>query len=95
MCIKRLTKEQFFDLFDPSVHEAMCEALKRYPSAIGLVSWEVLTMDSSRFGERCATVFGPDNTFKSINECENRWLRDLPSGRQYPVAYVTSEDILK
>jgi hypothetical protein len=81
--IAQLDEAAFFELFDSSVHGAMRESLKRYPTAEGLVCFENLQMDSSQLGRRTAAVFGPDNTFKQSNLHEAR-LGDVPSRFQYP-----------
>lgn len=81
--IAELSEWEFFKLFDESVHGAIRDSLKRYPTAQGLICFENLQMDSSQFGSRTACVFGPNNTFNDSNLEEAR-LGSTPSVFQYP-----------
>jgi len=71
-------------MFDPSVHSAL-EQLAR--DARYIVVYEVLDFWSSRFGHRTALKVGPGCSIESLEEALSIWLGDLPSERQYPVAY--------
>lgn len=93
--MKEVSKEEFLELFDPSVHDKLREALERYPGAEGLVCFTNVAFDSSSFGKRTAIVVGPSNTFTSFKFCEGKWLNDLPSQRQYPDEYVKREVFLE
>jgi len=71
-------------MFHPSVHDAL-ERL-----ALGaryIVVYENLDFWSSRFGERTALRVGPGCSVPSLEKALEIWLGDLPSERQYPVAY--------
>jgi hypothetical protein len=72
-------------LFDPSVHSAL-EQLAR--NARYIVVYEVLDFWSSRFGDRTAVKVGPGCTIESLEKALETWIGDLPSQRQYPVAYL-------
>jgi hypothetical protein len=87
--MQALSKTEFLSLFDESVHAAIMEQFNRFPDAEAVVCFENLAFDSSNFGARSALVVGPSNTFKSIGECDGKWINDLPSQRQYPVSYLT------
>jgi hypothetical protein len=71
-------------LFNPSVHGAL-EQLAR--DARHIVVYENLDMWSSRFGHRTALKVGPGCSVESLEQALEIWLGDLPSQRQYPVAY--------
>lgn len=99
--IPTLNKEEFVERLlqqcqFPEV-EALLDAYKaglnRYPDAIGVVLWVVLQMDSSRFGDSMVLIIGPSNTYKTVADCEGKWLGDLPSERRYPVAFITREEL--
>ena len=81
-----LTWPEFRDKFDDSVHEKLAELLAKH-STDALVLFENHDMSSSSFGDRSAIAVGPDLTYKSIEDCRGRHLNDLPSQRQYSVAY--------
>jgi len=72
-------------MFDPSVHGAL-EQLAR--DARYIVVYENLDFWASRFGERSALKVGPGCSVESLEEALQIWLGDLPSQRQYPVAYL-------
>ena len=75
-------------LFDPSVHGAL-EQLAQ--DARYIVVYENLDFWSSRLGERSALKVGPGCSVESLEEALEIWLGDLPSQRQYPVAYWERE----
>jgi hypothetical protein len=75
-------------MFDPSVHGAL-EQLAR--DARHIVVYEVLDFWSSRFGHRTALKVGPGCSIKSLEQALQIWLGDLPSERQYAVAYWERE----
>ena len=92
--IPKLTKKEFLERgrFDLSL--ALEEALQRKPDAIGLVLFENKMFDSSSRGAMTAMVIGPTNTYKSAEDCEGKYLNDMPSQRQYPVAWVPRKEFL-
>ena len=82
---KRLESvEELKSMFDPSVHGAL-EQLAR--DARYIVVYENLDFWSSRFGERSALKVGPGCSIETLEQALQIWLGDLPSERQYPVAY--------
>jgi hypothetical protein len=72
-------------LFDPSVHSAL-EQLAR--DARYIVVYENLNLWSSRFGDRTAVKVGPGCGVQTLEQALFGYLGDLPSQRQYPVAYL-------
>lgn len=85
--MKELTREELFALFDESVHSRLEDCITRYPDCEGVVVFENQMMGSSELGMRSAVVVGPSNTYKSIADCEGKWINDLPSRRQYASYY--------
>jgi hypothetical protein len=81
--------EELKSLFDPSVHDAL-ERLARIARYI--VVYQNLDFWSSRFGERSALRVGPGCSVESLEQALSIWLGDLPSERQYPVAYWEREE---
>lgn len=90
---KRLFAAKFLEQFDPSIHDAIKQAVLRYPDCEAVVCFMNEAMDSSSFGERQALVVGPSNTFKSVADCEGKWLKDLPSQRQYPQNWCPAAEL--
>jgi len=92
--IPMLSKKEFLERghFDFAV--AFEEALQRKTDATGLVLFENLQMDSSSYGRMTAMLIGPTNTYKSVEDCEGKFLGELPSHRQYPVAWVPRKEFL-
>lgn len=66
-------------------------ALKHYQDGTAVVIFRNQMMDSSAFGDSSSVVVGPSNTFKSVEECEGKWLKDLPSQRQHAYAWISRE----
>ena len=94
MTIPKLSKKEFLERghFDFAV--AFEEALKRKPDATGVVLFENLMMDSSSRGAMTAMIIGPTNTYKSAEDCEGKFLNEMPSQRQHPVAWVERKEFL-
>ena len=63
----------------------------RFPTMTHAVLFCNLDFSSSQYGKWTVMTVGPDQTYKTMAEVENSWLNDLPSQRQYPVAYVDLE----
>ena len=84
--VKELSKAQFLELFDPSVRGAI-ERNAAKPGVDAVVCFEVLQMDSSKFGHRQALIVGPGCTYK-VSDIEGAGFRlgDVPSRFAYPVA---------
>jgi len=93
MPFQQVTAAEFFSRLYPSVWTAVKDRLRKFPTATHLVLFENPDLRSSELGSRTCAVVGPDNTFKSPQDCVGKWLNDLPSQRQYPVAWVTVGDV--
>lgn len=59
----------------------------RYPTATSFVLFERLDLSSSHAGDNSILAVGPDNTYPDLESVYGRHLHDLPSQRQYAVAY--------
>ena len=84
--MREITWAQLLGMFSEDTHAPLTETMKRWPTAEGMIVFECLDMSSSRLGERSAMPYGPDNTIKALDDVKGKWLNDLPSQRQYPVA---------
>lgn len=94
MTIPKLNKQEFMERGRFDVDVALQEALKRKSDAVGLVLFENKMFDSSSRGAMTAMLIGPTNTYKSAEECEGKYLNELPSQRQYPVAWVERKEFI-
>lgn len=94
MSLPKLNKQDFMERGRFDVDVALEEALKRKPDATGLVLFENKMFDSSSRGAMTAMLIGPSNTYKSAEECEGKYLNELPSQRQYPVAWVERKEFI-
>lgn len=84
--MKELSKQELLSLMDRDVHDLIEKNIKKY-QATHLVLFENQQMDSSAFGARTVMCVGKNNTYKTVEECEGKWLKDLPSQRQYAVSF--------
>ncbi len=56
-----------------------------------LVKFQNQMLDSSSLGESSFVIIGPGCTFKNLDAVNGKWLKDLPSQRQYPVAFYAKD----
>jgi hypothetical protein len=89
--MKKISKKELLAMMDSSTHGQIEEAIKRHQST-QLVLFENVALDSSHLGDRTVVCVGPCNTYKTPQECEGRWLNDLPSVRQYPQCYCDANE---
>lgn len=87
MKLRCVTMECLLSKFDPSVHGAILDRIQ-VMQATHVVLAENLQADSPQYGRRTALCVGPECTYRTPQECEDRWLRDLPSERQYFIEYA-------
>lgn len=87
--MKQITMPEILDLFDKSVH-ARIKELAQNPRTSHLVLFENQDFCSSRFGAKSLMQIGPDCTYKTLSDVEGHHLNDLPSQRQYPIAFWVS-----
>ena len=89
--VRKLTSfNELQSLFDPEVHD---DLRRLAASAKWIVVYENLNLESSGCGARSALKVGPGCSVPTLEEALQGHLYDLPSQRQYPVAYweVTEE----
>jgi len=84
--MKELSKQELLAEMDVDVHPLIEKNIKKY-QATHLVLFENQDMCSSSLGARTVMCVGKNNTYKTIEECEGKWLNDLPSQRQYAVSF--------
>jgi hypothetical protein len=85
--LKELTMAQFLAEFNPDIHEAIGKVMAKLNTK-GMVLFENMQMDSSRFAEKSALMVGgeslPDWEAVTAPGCR---LGDVPSRFKYPVAF--------
>ena len=90
--MQQKTKNEFLAMFDESVHDIVVAKIREF-GATAIVCFENQQMDSTQFGARTAMPVGPRNSFKNVEDVKGKHLNDLPSQRQYPVAYVEASEL--
>jgi len=86
--MKQVMKAELMEKMDKSVHPAI-EARALDNKATHLVLFENQDICSSQLGARTVVCVGPECTYKTPSECNNHWLHNLPSQRQYPVMWCS------
>jgi hypothetical protein len=66
-------------------------ALQKDKGTTHLVLFQNVDFTSSDFGSSTIVAIGPNRTYKTLAEVFGKWLNDLPSQRQYPIAYWEKE----
>lgn len=78
------------DDMSDSVMMLLLDAIREFQPT-HLVLFQCQQMDSSCFGSSTIIPIGPNNTYKTMEDVKGKWLHDLPSQRQYPVAFYHVE----
>jgi hypothetical protein len=89
--MREMTMAEFVAQFrdqDTGAQVRAAAAQRMFKGWTAFVLFRCEQMDSSHLGEQTVVAVGPNCTYKSPGDCEGKWLRDLPSERQYPVSYV-------
>lgn len=89
--LEEITLDELLGRFHESVHDQILAQAAR-EDVSHIVVYENMDFCSSSFGKRTAMAVGPGCTYKDVGEASKGWLNDLPSQRQYPVAYANVED---
>lgn len=86
MSIPLITVPEMLDKVDADLRPRITSMLKR---DCGFVCYENIQLDSSAFGQRTFLVFGGPYSNPTLEALltKHPWLNDLPSQRQYPIAY--------
>lgn len=87
MKLKEITREELFAMLESPEVATQVEAQMKRPGVDALVVFENLHMGSSNLGASTIMIVGAPYTYKSVEECEGRWLFDLPSQRQYATSF--------
>lgn len=77
--------EDYLTLFDVDIHAQLTDQAL-LPGVAGLIAYENLNLDASARGARTSLRYGSACTC-ARREDAPPWLNDLPSQRQYPIAY--------
>jgi hypothetical protein len=89
--VKNISWPEFIKQYDPSIQDAVANA-RRNPKATGIATLQCEVMDSSQFGDLFALIYGPECTYKSIeNMLENSggiYVTGLPSSASFPINYT-------
>lgn len=91
--MEQITADKLLGMFDGETHDAI-RKLAKTSTAEALVVFENLDMCSSSLGERSVLIVGPNQTFKSVDFCKGKHLKDLPSQRQYPRFWADVADFM-
>ena len=81
-----ITRDELFALADKENHPAI-ERMLSFPGTTGVVVYQCLNLSSRDIGACSFMRFGPDCTYKTLDECYAGHLGDLPSQRRYPVSH--------
>lgn len=91
--MKPVKIEEILEHFDEiDIYYLKQQAIKL--EATHIVLAENLNLSSQFLGQKSALLVGGEASFK-INECEGKWLNDLPSQRQYFTEYAEIENWLE
>jgi hypothetical protein len=85
--LKEISWKQLLGMFEDETAKVIIQRSKSYVST-HVVVFMNNQMDSSRTGDRTAVCVGPNNTYKTLADCDGKWLNDLPSQRQYANFYA-------
>lgn len=83
--VRKIAQEELLAMADPDVRDKVANL---FQDAVGVVVFECLDMWSPQLGSRTFMCYGPGRTYQTIEEIAQGHLGDLPSQRQYPVAYA-------
>ena len=84
--MEEVTIEEIIMNFDKEDIEYLKQQVKEL-NGTHIVLAENKNMSSSRFGQKSAIIVGGKASYK-INDCNGKWLNDLPSQRQYFTKYA-------
>jgi len=87
----KLPWAEFIKQFDGSVH-AFIASNRKKEDVTGVACLRCQVMDSSRFGQTTALIYGPTCTFKSVEQMEKQqggiYITGLPSSASFPINYT-------
>lgn len=90
----KLSWKDFIKQYDKSVHDAIA-ANRKKPGVDGVATLQCAVLDSSQCGMLTALIYGPECTYKSIQDMLKNpggiYITGLPSSASFPINYT--EDI--
>lgn len=89
MNLKEVHIEEILKEFDEEDIEYLRQMVRDH-NATHIVLAENNNMSSSALGQKTAMVVGGTSSY-SLEECEGKWLNDLPSQRQYFTKYAPTQ----
>jgi hypothetical protein len=89
--VRELSWQDFVKLFDSSILGSL-DAMRGKPGVCGLMALRCEVLDSSRCGMISGMLYGPDCTFKSVEQASaltgGVYVTGLPSSAAFPFAYT-------
>jgi hypothetical protein len=89
--VKKLSWKEFIAQYDSKVVDAIAKNRMK-PGVTGIVTLQCEVLDSSRCGMKTALIYGPECTYKSVDQMlENKggvYVTGLPSSASFPVNYT-------
>ena len=92
--IRKLSWSEFIAQFDESIRDTLVTCRKK-EGVDGMVMLVNHVMDSSRFGDRTAMIYGPSCTYKSLEMITEQkggvYITGLPSSASFAESYTTED----
>ena len=89
--VKKVSWAEYIKEFDASIHDAVANARKK-PDVLGIACIVCEVLDSSWLGHKWALAYGPNNTYKSIDDMLSLpggiYPTGLPSSASFPTVYT-------
>ena len=89
--VKKVSWSEFLKEFDPSIHGVIADS-RRKDNIAGIACIVCEVLDSSWLGHKWALVYGPNNTYKSIDDMFSHpggiYPTGLPSSASFPTVYT-------
>lgn len=90
--VKNLSWKEFIAQYDSSVHEAISVNRKK-EGVDGIATLQCEVLDSSRCGMLTALIYGPECTYKSVDQMLEYpggiYPTGLPSSASFPINFTT------
>ena len=90
--VPKMTAQEVLAKFQPTVHKSI-RNLRQRPGVTGLGYLVCHVLDSSRLGQRSVVCYGPDYTYKSLDDLLAQrgglYITGLPSSAAFCEGYTT------
>lgn len=93
MKAKQISFNEFLKEFDPSIHNTL-KNVRNKQGVEGIAGLKCQVMDSSRFGMLTALIYGPDCTFKTVEQMDipqGVYVTGMPSSAAFVEFYTTDK----